>query len=464
MNIVARNHCDILIRNGYVCTMDSQRTIHPSGAIALSSNNIVAVGPDREIAAKWQATETIDAKGGIVHPGFVEAHLHITANLSRGQFGRDAAKQTASGPNYADWKAALNADDEKVATELGSLELLRHGFTTFVEPGSAFEPDMIAAGARAVGIRCTLADPYLWDDMGLMDIIGGLKSGALLDRAPPTRARVAKVLGGQLHRNCDINDTVHGHIAIYGEGTASDELMQMGKDAADTAGTILNFHLGFDLKLAEAMEARWQCSRFEYLSNRGILGSNVTLVHMNMIKDVDIAPLEASHPSLVWCPLGYVARGTGRQIRTRLPEMMKRGLNVALGTDSARNCTVGDAGFLALHLGGEAGVTLRADDVMSMLTMAGAKAAGLSSRIGSIEPRKRADIVIRDSRIIEMQPAFDPVFQLIAVAHGPSANTVLVNGRIVLNNHQSTLIDEDDVSFRARHSAISIAQRLGLRA
>ena len=125
--------------------------------------------------------------------------------------------------------------------------------------------------------------------------------------------------------------------------------MRIGKAAADDGDTILNFHFGFDLEIADLMEARWRCSRFEYLADHGILGSNVTLVHMNMIKDTDIAPLRASRPSLVWCPLAYIARGIGRRMPTRLPELWKQGLNVALGTDSARNCTVGDAGFLALQ-------------------------------------------------------------------------------------------------------------------
>ena len=81
--------------------------------------------------------------------------------------------------------------------------MLRHGITTFVEPGSAFEPDAVAAATQEVGIRCTLAEPYLWDTTEIMDAIPGLASPALFARVPPERDRCLKLLGSQLFRNRD---------------------------------------------------------------------------------------------------------------------------------------------------------------------------------------------------------------------------------------------------------------------
>src|SRR4029450_645873 len=163
----AKNSCDIIVRNGCILTLDASRTVYADGAIAIRGNAITAVGPDAEVTRSWHAVREIAARGAIVHPGFIDAHLHVNAQTCRGYFRGETSKGE-KGPNYADWKAALEPEDEAAATFLAAIEMLRHGITTFVEPGSAFEPDAVAAAAAAAGIRCSLADPYLWDDTETM--------------------------------------------------------------------------------------------------------------------------------------------------------------------------------------------------------------------------------------------------------------------------------------------------------
>ena len=454
--------CDTLIRNACVVTMDERRTVLPSGAVAISGHDIVAAGPEREVARTWRAKETIDARGGIVHPGYVDAHLHVNAQTCRGFFRGDASKGAGAGPKYADWKAALDPEDESVATALACVEMLRHGVTTFVEPGSAFEPDAVAAATQAVGVRCSLADPYLWDDTSLMGLIPGLASDSLFARVPPDRDRCMKLLGGQLFRNRDQNGILHGHVALYGEGTASDALLSAAKDMADREGVVMNSHIGYDIDLAEAMEKRWKMPRFLHLAELGVIGPNTLFVHMNVIRDEEVGPILSSGLSMVWCPLAYMSRGTPLRLRTRIPEMKERGGHVALGTDSARQCSAGDSGFLALHLAGEAGYSTVSEDILDMQTLGGARAAGLYDIIGSIEVGKRADIVVRAANLAEMGPGVDPAHQLVAVGHGPTADTVLVNGRMVLRDGWPVLVDADSVVVTARASAKRMAEQLGL--
>lgn len=454
--------CDVLIRNAFVVTMDPSRTILPSGAIAISGWNIVAAGPEREIAGAWRAGTTIDARGGIVHPGYVDAHLHVNAQTCRGFFRGDASKGGGIGPKYADWKAALSPEDERAAAALACVEMLRHGVTTFIEPGSAFEPDAVAAATQAVGVRCSLADPYLWDDTSLMSTIPGLASDSLFTRVPPDHDRCMRLLGGQLFRNRDKNGILHGHVALYGEGTASDALLRAAKALADREGVMMNSHIGYDIDLAEAMEKRWKKPRFAHLAELGVIGPNTLFVHMNLIRDEEVEPILSSGLSMVWCPLAYMSRGTPLRLRTRIPEMQRRGGHVALGTDSARQCSAGDYGFLALHLAGEAGYPTVSEDILDMLTLGGARAAGLSGIIGSIEVGKRADIVVRGSDFAEMGPGVDPAHQLVAVGHGATADTVLVNGRIVMRDGKPVLVEADAVAATARASTRRMAERLGL--
>jgi 5-methylthioadenosine/S-adenosylhomocysteine deaminase len=454
--------CDLIVRGAHVLTMDARRSVHPLGAVAIRGHSIAAVGPEAEVLQRWRAGRVLDAGGGVVHPGFVDSHLHINAHTCRGFFLGDTSKVGGRGPNYADWKAALEPEDERAAAALGCLELLRHGYTAFVEPGTAFEPDAVAAGAEALGVRCSLADPYLWDDPTLLDVIGGLKSERLLARVPADRTRALGLLGGQLFRNRDKDGILHGHVALYGEGTASDELMGAAKALADREDVVVNTHLGFDIDLAEAMEARWRGPRFAYLAERGMLGANSTFVHMNVIRDGDVGPILASGLSVVWCPLAYLSRGTSLRLPTRIPELRQRGTNVALGTDSARQSTVGDAPFLALLLAAEVGQPIVAEDVLEMATLGGARAAGLERLVGSLAPGKRADLVIRRAHDAELAPGIAPAHQLVAVGHGPTADTVLVNGGVVLRGGRSTRVSEEAVVSAARASVERLAERLRL--
>lgn len=443
-------------------SMDAQRSILTGGSIAITGNEIVAVGSDHNLA-NYNARSVIDADGAIVHPGYVDAHLHVNAQTCRGFFRGDASKGGSGGPKYADWKATLRDEDEYAAAGLASVEMLRHGITTYVEPGSAFTPDAVAEATQAVGVRCSLADPYLWDTTEIMEAIPGLASDALFARVPPSRERCLKLLGGQLFRNRSLDGITHGHVALYGEGTASDELYVAAKQLADREGVILNSHIGFDLDLAVAMERVWGKSRFIHLEEIGVLGENTTFVHMNLIRDDEIDPIARSGLSIVWCPAAYVSRGTPLRQPTRIPDMKKRAVNVALGTDSARQSSAGDAGFLALQLAGEIGHSAGAEDIFEMMTLGGARAAGLQHLIGSLEPGKRADIVIRSLNAAELMPSVDPVHQLVAVGHGPTADTVLVNGRVVLRQGRATLVDQTDIFANARQSVASILERLGLQ-
>jgi cytosine/adenosine deaminase-related metal-dependent hydrolase len=462
-NLEPRN-CDLIIENGCLLTMDARRTIVPRGAIAIKGHTIVGVGEQAEMRQTWRASDAIDARGAIVHPGCVDAHLHANAQTCRGFFRGDASKGAKVGPSYADWKATLTPEDENAATGLAAVEMLRHGITCFVEPGSAFDPDAVAGATRAVGIRCTLAEPYLWDTTDVMAAIPGLASKALFARVPPERERCLKLLGSQLFRNKESDGITHGHVALYGEGTASDALYVAAKATADRANVILNNHVGFDLDLAAAMERNWGKSRFVHLAELGVLGANTTFVHMNLIRDDEVDPIIQSGLSIVWCPLAYVSRGTPMREKTRIPEMKKRGVNVALGTDSARQSSSGDAGFLALQLAGGAGHAVVSEEVFEMMTLGGAQAAGLAHLIGSLEAGKRADIVIRSTDAAELMPSIDPVHQLVTVGHGPNADTVLVNGRVVLRGGRTTLVDDAELFARARTSVAQIVKRLGLDA
>ena len=244
--------CDLILKGAQVLTLDARRTIYSAGAVAVRGHTIVAVGPEAEVLPRWRAPRVLDAGGGIVHPGFIDAHLHINAHTCRGFFQGTAAGAAGRGRTTPTGKRRSGRKTSRPPPRSGVCELLRHGYTAFVEPGSAFEPDAVAAAAEATGVRCSLADPYLWDDPSLMDVIAGLKSPSLFARVPPPASDRSSSWGAT-HRNRHPDGIVHGHVALYGEGTASDELLQAAKALADREGVVVNSHLGYDLDMAAAM-------------------------------------------------------------------------------------------------------------------------------------------------------------------------------------------------------------------
>ena len=145
-----KSTCDTLIHNGQIFTMNPDRKIYSPGAVAITGSRIVAVGPDAELRERFDATKTIDAAGAIVHPGFIDAHNHIVHTSCRGIFGGDHGAESLP-INFADWKASVTDADEAAATTMAGIEMLRNGFTMFIEPGSLFSTEAAAEAVERVG-------------------------------------------------------------------------------------------------------------------------------------------------------------------------------------------------------------------------------------------------------------------------------------------------------------------------
>lgn len=451
--------CDLLVRNAYVITMDDERRVIPRGAIAISGTRIESVGVEQEVLASWVSDRTLDARGAVVHPGFVEAHIHISQHSSRGALSVFNAPGAVV--RYAQWKATLQEPDEFAATALGCVELLRGGYTAFVDPGTVFAPDAAAAAAESVGMRGWLTDPYLWDRGETLELYPSLISRDLLARVPCVLDRCQRELGGQLARNLDADALVKGHIALYGESTASDELQRAAKDCAVQNGVTFTQHVGFAVEISQAEEARLGKTQVLHMAELGLLDAGTTFVHMNVIKDEDVEPVTGSRMSIIWCPANYLCVAAPGGARTRIPELYRQGTNVALAIDTPGNCTVGDTAAIAYVAAREAGTHVSQHELLEMQTIGAARSIGAADEIGSLQTGKRADLVIRSPDALELI-GFDAVFELCLFARSHTVDTVIVNGEVVLRGGRSTRVDERVVLERARASMKAIAARIEL--
>jgi len=452
--------CDLMVVHGYVLTMDRDRRVWPDGAVAIDGSRIVAVGPTAELLRRFAPHRTIDANGAAVHPGFIDGHYHAGLHLSRGcipdqPHGRGDA---ASGPGvFTRWINALTDEDEHASALMAAVEMARNGFTGFVEAATAFEPDAIAAAAVAVGIRCTLADCMLWD------MVGGEPMAADIPRAPADRKRAERLLGAQLKRNRDADGLVRGHIALYGLGSGSLELMQAAKRMADANGTVFHQHQNFTPEDAAFDARRFGRPPLVHLAEAGVVGPNAVFTHMNALDDAEVTAVRDSGMALVWHPGNYMYYGIAQTARNRMPELHRGGTSIGFGTDVAKVWAFGELGFIGYLVTRAGGDYLAPESLLEMFTLGGARAFGAADELGSLEPGKRADLVIRSTDLPDAQPNTNVVRQLVLVSRTKSVDTVIVNGAIILRSGRLTRLDEHAVYALARQSALRMAERADLK-
>lgn len=453
--------CDLLIRNGQIITMDAERRIYSSGAVAIAGSRIAAVGRDSDLTERFAAKQTLDAGGGIVHPGLIDAHNHIVHTSCRGVFGN--IHDTGSSPaNFADWKAGVTEADEAAATAMACVEMLRCGFTMFVEPGSLFSTEAAAEAVERVGLRALVAPLYLWDRWECFEAMPALESRSLMARAPIDLDRSLAQLDQELHRNADPDALVRGYVFVYGVGTGSPELLQAAHACARANNVPLHLHAGYVPQEGQIYRDLNGASQLVHLHELGVLDADTVIVHANALDDAEEAAVHESGCKIVWCPSAFFSLGIGRAANFKMAERYRRGVCVALGTDGSFDGTPGDT-MQAAHFAAQTYADpISAEALLEMQTVNAAAAAGLDSDLGSLEPSKRADVVVRSARVAEAHPDNNPVHALALRMGAGSVDTALVNGAVVFSGGRSTRVDEQEVCQGVSTSVVGRAKRLGV--
>lgn len=453
--------CDLLLRNGLVITMDAERRIYRSGAVAITGSRIAAVGGDAELMTRFEARQTLDAGGGIVHPGFIDAHNHIVHTSCRGVFGN--IHDTGASPvNFADWKAGVTDDDEAAATAMAGLEMLRGGFTMFIEPGSLFSTQAAAAAVTRIGLRALVAPCYLWDRRECFDAMPALESPSLMARAPIDRDRSLAQLDAELHRNDNPNALVRGYVFVYGVGTGSPELLQAAHACARDHNVPLHLHAGYVPEETEIYRTLNGASQLVHLRELGVLDEHTVIVHANALDEAEETALHQSGCQIVWCPTAFFSLGIGARTRFTMAQRYRRGVRIALGSDGAFDATPGDT-MQAAHIAAQNyAAPLSPGSLLEMQTINAASAAGLEAELGSLEPGKRADIVVRSADAAETYPDNNPLHALALRMNAASVDTVLVNGALAFSGGRSTRVDEAEVYRDVSASVVARAKRLGI--
>jgi 5-methylthioadenosine/S-adenosylhomocysteine deaminase len=474
-----RETAELLVRNGYVITMDDAATIFEHGAVAIDGKGrILAVGNDAEIAARYAAARTIDAHGAPVHPGFVECHLHASFQLYRGALPDHLVETDAFDTFEGHFYNNVTDEDEYLSVLLACMEMVRNGTTCFMEAGTVLTPEMAARAAKEVGVRAVIGDAFIWDQpqgfaMGKSDGDGCATCAAQarltseLKRVPKSRAEAIAVLGTELKRNADPDALVTGHVAVLGLGTASEELMMEAKACADKAGVTLNIHQSYSPADTEADRRRFGKDPLLHLFDIGFLDRNVTFGHGNHLTDAECDALIERGTSIAWAPAASMMWGHGSSLHGRHAELWRRGASIALGSDSPnwsndfdlwRQANLAVMAARDVHMDR---TYLIAEDGIYMATRGGARAVGLEDRIGSLEPGKRADIVIHTLDRPEMVPTTNMTRNLFYASRSKSVHTVIIDGKVILDEGRFPALEERAIYAEIRKASAALLKRMG---
>ncbi len=430
---------DLIIADiDWLITVDSSRRILRDAAIAVSGGKIVAVGKSPEIAKAYTAARTIDAKGAVATPGFVDCHLHSSFQLSRG-LADEANAQAFLFERMYPYEAALDGDDVRLSATLAAAELLKHGVTCFIDPGN-YHPEASVEGIMTTGIRAIVSR----SSFDLTKSVLGILPERMIETTKIALERAEAVLEKYAKSG---NPRLGASASFRGLNNASDELILGLHKLAKQYDTLLQTHACFSYSTHDSSVARTKMAEIERLESLGVIDERMLIVHSGWLEPEEVAILAKRKPSLVCAPSSSLHNGYGNFLFGKLPELLALGVNVTVGSDHASSGIVDmpQEMRLACCCYKETRINPRVmppETGVEMATRNGAKAALLGDRIGSIEIGKDADMVLFDTQRPEWQPLINPVANLVYSATGDSVRDVFVAGEHVVSGGRLTKIDE----------------------
>jgi len=465
-----------------IVTMDAGRRVIDRGWLRIDGPRITAVGLGALPPNQTEGVTRIHGRGGVVMPGLVSTHDHMVDTLLRGGI--------EVGRGLDDWLFNVNfpglagytPDDAALAVTVSVAEALTAGITTItdnwgIDNGADRRRTDECTDATAevywrAGVRVLLA--LMFADTTPDD--GAASGDAHRHRVPAGRldpATLVETTDGALDRIRSARDrhhgTAEGRIRVGPSpelvGVVSLEGLRGAQALAAEAGTPWCLHLcesGADARLH--IDRGTSMGVVDWLDAVGLLGPDLLAAHAVVVDDRDLRLLAARDTKVAHVPLSNakLAQGTAP-----VAAMHARGLTVGLGNDngnlSERSilAQARHALLAAATLTGDAGA-LSPGAVLAMATIDGARALGLDREIGSIEVGKRADLVLLDRSGSHWWPQHDLASALVFQARSTDVRTVLVDGRIVVDERRVAFLDEVPAGDVVQRAAVAVLERAGL--
>ena len=436
---------DIILTNALVLTMDEDFTQYVSGAVAIQGDNIVAVGDQNEINKEYTAKETIDCGGKILMPGLVNAHTHVPMTLLRGLADDLRLDVWLMGYMMPVEREFVNPEFVKLGTSLGCAEFIRSGVTAFCDM-YYFEEDVAKATADA-GLRAVCAQTVLK--------FSSPDADSWEDSLALARDFIERWKGHPL---------IIPSVAPHAPYTCTDEILRATADLAVEFDVPLHTHLAETALERENLRNEQGMPVIPYVKKQGLLEAKVIAAHCVHIDLGEMRTLLHAGAGVAHNPSSNLKLASGFAPVTKMLEV---GLNVGIGTDGPASNNDLDmfeevrlASFIAKAVSNDP-TAVPAPLALAMATRIGAQALHIGHLIGSLEPGKRADLILIDSTPVHSSPRFqrDPdnaYAQIVYSSKSTDVSDVMVNGVWLMRDHELLTLNEAELLAQARDIARQI--------
>lgn len=455
-----RTHADRLILNiDWLITVDGDRRIIRDAGIAVAGGKFRAIGKSAEISRSWTARETFDARGTVGVPGLIDSHLHSSFQLSRG-LADEVGTRAFLFEHMFPYEGVMSEEDVYVSSLFAAMELLRHGVTCFIEPGN-YHPMATGRAVVDTGMRAVLGRSAF----DLTKAVLGILPEAMIEKTEQALDRSRELIQSVQEQN---NPRVKVSVSFRGLSNSTDKLIQGCRELADKHGCIFQTHACFNYSTHDDCVANFGAPEIERLDKLGVLDERTLLAHSGWLEPGEVEIIRQRRPNLVSLPSSSLHNGYGNLTRGRLPELMEMGINVGIGSDHASSGITDIVQEMLLFAGTYKEIHMNPrvvppEHVVEMATINGAKCAGLSDQLGSVEVGKEADLVLFDTSFPEWQPLYNPVSNLVYSATGNSVSEVFVSGDHIVKKGHLTKIDETEIFRLLNETVTRMGKKLDIK-
>jgi cytosine/adenosine deaminase-related metal-dependent hydrolase len=450
----------VLIRAKAVIPMDRKGRVVREGAVLIEDGEVTSVGPREEVRVPGAKDDlVIDEPYGVVIPGLIDLHVHLAQALIRGVVPDDVTLI----PWLRDWvwrlQGVYDAEDGRASAELCVLEMLRTGTTCFLEAGlhRRYGLDGIAEAILRSGIRAFLSKKVM-DLKGYATVENALPEGMIEDGEQCIKdfLEMRRKWAGAGEGRIDV------WIGLRTPGAVSDEMFRRAAELADELGAGITMHL------AEVEEdIKYFASRghtpSSFLKGFGLLGRRRVYAHCVWLGDQDIEAFASTGTSVAHCPSSNLKLGSGIAPVVR---MLRKGVTVGLGCDGGPSNDAYDmvremktAALLQKVFNGPKAFTCW--DALEMATVMSARALGLENQLGTLEPGKKADMVVFRFDHPSVRPFTDPASLVVYSATGRDVVHVFVDGSPVVLDGKVRTMDEERVLREAERRLEAVLRKAG---
>jgi 5-methylthioadenosine/S-adenosylhomocysteine deaminase len=429
---------DFLLTNAIVLTMDEELNQYDPGAVAISGDSILAAGPEDEINQSFQSEEVIDCEGKVVMPGLINAHTHVPMTLLRGLADDLRLDVWLMGYMMPVEREFVSPEFVRLGTQIACVEMIRNGVTSFAD--MYYYEEEVAKATAEVGLRAVC-------------------SQTVLKFPTPDAQSFEESLAAAedfIMRWKD-HSLIIPSVAPHSPYTCTDEILRATAELAAEHEIPLHTHIAETEVEVENSRNDNGMPVIPYVKKNNLFEAKVLAAHCVHIDIGEMHTLHHHGAGVAHCPSSNLKLASGA---APVSKMLELGLNVGIGTDGPASNNDLDmfeevrlAALLAKGITGDP-TTVPAATALSMATRLGAQAMHMDQITGTLEPGKRADLIIVDISPLHNTPRFhrDEVnvySQLVYAAKSSDISSVMVNGRWLMRDQELTTIDHSDLIRQA---------------